>query len=70
MKADTLFSNKKYLESAELYELSAQIDPFDYTHFQNSALAYSNTDFSKKAIELFDKVIYDFQSKGWQSTFL
>ena len=49
MKADTLFSNKKYLESAKLYELSAQIDPFDYTHFQNSALAYSNTDFSKKS---------------------
>jgi len=69
MKADTLFSNKKYLESAKLYELSAQIDPFDYTHFQNSALAYSNTDFSKKAIELFDKVIYEFKRKDGKAHF-
>ena len=32
--------------------LHSVLTPFDYTHFQNAALAYANTDVSEKAIEL------------------
>ena len=38
--AAILYNEKKYKESAELYELALSIDSFDYTYFQNAALPY------------------------------
>jgi len=64
-----LFDEKKYLESAGNYELAIDLDPFDYTFYQNAALAYSNTDKTQEAITYFDKVIYDFKIRDGKSHF-
>ena len=67
--AALLYNEKKYKEAAELYELALSIDPFDYTYFQNAALAYANTDQTDKAINYFDKVIYEFEAKDGKAHF-
>ena len=59
---------KKFKDAGELYELAASID-YDYTHFQNAALAYANTDQTDKAINYFDRVIYDFQLSDGKAHF-
>ena len=67
--AAILYNEKKYKESAELYELALSIDSFDYTYFQNAALAYANTDQADKALQYFDKVIYEFETKDGKAHF-
>lgn len=68
-EGEKLFNEKKYLESAGNYELAIDLDPFDYTFYQNAALAYSNTDKTEEAIKYFDKVIYDFKIRDGKSHF-
>ena len=63
------YNEKKFLEAGELYELALSIDSYDYTYFQNAALAYANTEETDKAINYFDKVIYDFQVKDGKAHF-
>ena len=36
-------NEKKYVEAGELGELASGIDPYDYTYYQNAALAFANT---------------------------
>lgn len=67
--AASLYNEKKFIEAAELYELALTIDSYDYTYFQNAALAYSNTEESEKAINYFDKVIYDFKLQDGKAHF-
>jgi len=69
LDASTLYNEKNFLEAGELYELALSIDPYDYTYFQNAALAYANTEEKDKAINYFDKVIYDFQVKDGKAHF-
>ena len=67
--ASSLYNEKKFKEAGELYELAASIDSYDYTHFQNAALAFANTQEVEKAINYFDRVIYDFQVNDGKSHF-
>lgn len=67
--ASALYAEKKFKEAGELYELALSIDSYDYTYFQNAALAYANTEEVEKAINYFDKVIYDFQVVDGKSHF-
>ena len=67
--AAILYNEKKFKDAGELYELAASIDSYDYTHFQNAALAYANTDQTDKAINYFDRVIYDFQLSDGKAHF-
>jgi len=67
--AAILYNEKKFLEAAELYELALTIDSYDYTYFQNAALAYANTEESARAISYFDKVIYDFKVNDGKAHF-
>lgn len=69
LDASALYNEKNFLEAGELYELALSIDPYDYTYFQNAALAYANTEEKDKAINYFDKVIYDFQVKDGKAHF-
>ena len=66
--AAILYNEKKFKDAGELYELAASIDSYDYTHFQNAA-AYANTDQTDKAINYFDRVIYDFQLSDGKAHF-
>ena len=68
-QAQILYNEKKYLEAAKNYELSIQINPYDYTFYQNAALAYANTEETDLAIKYFDKVIYDFQVQDGKAHF-
>ncbi len=67
--AASLYNEKKFLEAGELYELALSIDDYDYTHFQNAALAFANTEEVDKAIAYFDKVIYDFKVNDGKAYF-
>ena len=67
--AAALYNEKKYVEAGELYELASGIDPYDYTYYQNAALAFANTSEVDKAINYFDKVIYDFQVNDGKAHF-
>ena len=67
--AEALYNEKNFLEAGELYELALSIDSYDYTYFQNAALAFANTEETDKAINYFDKVIYDFQVKDGKAYF-
>ncbi len=67
--AAALYAEKKYKESGELYELAASIDSYDYTYFQNAALSFANTEEVDKAINYFDKVIYDFKLNDGKAHF-
>ena len=67
--AASLYNQQKFLEAGELYELALSIDSYDYTYFQNAALAFANTEEVDKAITYFDKVIYDFKLKDGKAHF-
>ena len=67
--AASLYNEKKFIEAGELYELAFSIDPYDYTYFQNAALAFANTEKADKAIKYFDKVIYDFKVNNGKAHF-
>ena len=49
--------------------MASGIDPYDYTYYQNAALAFANTSEVDKAINYFDKVIYDFQVNDGKAHF-
>tara|TARA_B100001939_G_scaffold333046_1_gene332628 strand:+ start:2947 stop:3957 length:1011 start_codon:yes stop_codon:yes gene_type:complete len=68
-EGERLFNQKKYLESAQTYELAILVNPYDYTFFQNAAIAYANTDKYEKALNYFDKVIYEFKIADGKSHF-
>lgn len=68
-QAEELFNKKEYDKAGVIYELASSIDSYDYTYFQNAALSFANTDQSEKALELFDKVIYDFKIKDGKAYF-
>ena len=69
LQANELYNAKRYVEAANLYELAFSFDQYDYTYYQNAALAYLNLQDYTKAEEYFDKVIYDFRIKDGKSMF-
>ncbi len=68
-QANELYKDKRYSEAANLYELAFSFDQYDYTFYQNAALAYLNLKDYAKAEEYFDKVIYDFKIKDGKAMF-
>ena len=69
LQANELYNAKKYDEAAFLYELAFSFDQYDYTYYQNAALAHLNLKNYTKAEEYLDKVIYDFKIKDGKSMF-
>tara|TARA_B100000963_G_C22615345_1_gene667035 strand:- start:801 stop:1820 length:1020 start_codon:yes stop_codon:yes gene_type:complete len=68
-QANELYNAEKYDEAANLYELAFSFDQYDYTFYQNAALAHLNLKNYAKAEEYLDKVIYDFKIKDGKSMF-
>tara|TARA_B100000963_G_scaffold80683_1_gene68664 strand:- start:18980 stop:19999 length:1020 start_codon:yes stop_codon:yes gene_type:complete len=69
LQANELYNEKRYSEAANLYELAFSFDQYDYTYYQNAALANLNLKNYTKAEEYLDKVIYDFKIKDGKSMF-
>ena len=69
IQANELYNAEKYDEAANLYELAFSFDQYDYTFYQNAALAHLNLKNYEKAEEYFDKVIYDFKIKDGKAMF-
>jgi tetratricopeptide (TPR) repeat protein len=69
LKADSLFQEKKYIESATLYEYAIDVDKNDYTFYENAALAYNLAGDYEKAKLYFDKVINEFKPMNGKSEF-
>ena len=61
-QANELYNTKRYAEASNLYELLS-FDQYDYTYYQNAALANLNLKNYTKAEEYLDKVIYDLKLK-------
>ena len=68
-QANELYNAKRYDEASNLYELAFSIDQYDYTYYQNAALAHLNLKNYTKAEEYLDKVIYDFKIKDGKAMF-
>lgn len=69
LKADSLFNEKKYLDSAKLYELAIEIDNNDYIFYENAAIAFNLAGEYDKAKTYFDKVIEGFKPLNGKSEF-
>lgn len=69
LKGDELFNEKKYLESARIYELASDFDPTDYVLYENAAIAYNLGGDYEKAKLYFNKVINDFKPMNGKSEF-
>ena len=69
LKAEEFFNEKKYLDSAALFEIAASMDEKEYTHYENAAIAYNLSEKYQRAEELFDIVIYNFNANNGKSEF-
>lgn len=69
LKADSLFNEKKYLDSAKLYELAIEIDNNDYIFYENAAIAFNLAGEYNKAKTYFDQVIEGFKPLNGKSEF-
>ena len=69
LQANELYNEKRDTEAANLYELAFSFDQYDYTYYQNAALANLNSKNYTKAEEYLDKVIYDFKIKDGKAMF-
>ena len=69
VEGEELYNQQEYIQAAQTYELAILINSYDYTFYQNAAIAYANTQESGKALEYFDKVINDFKIKDGKSHF-
>ncbi len=68
-QANELYNEQRYNEASNLYELAFSIDQYDYTYYQNAALAHLNLKNYTKAEEYLDKVIYDFKIEDGKAMF-
>ena len=69
VKAEELFKEKKYIDSALLYELAIDADKNDYILYENAAIAYYLADEYENASLYFDKVINEFKPLNGKSEF-
>ena len=69
LEATKLFEEKKYLSSADLYELAIDLDPTDYTFYENAAIAYNLGEEYEKAKVYFKKVINQFKPMNGKAEF-
>ena len=69
LQATKLFEEKKYLSSANLYEMAIDLDPTDYTFYENAAIAYNLGEEYEKAKVYFKKVINQFKPMNGKAEF-
>ena len=69
LEATKLFEEKKYLSSANLYEMAIDLDPTDYTFYENAAIAYNLGEQYDKAKVYFEKVINRFKPMNGKAEF-
>ena len=56
-KGKTAFINRQFPKAAQLYLQAAQLDPSNYTHFENAGICYYSGGNYVKAIPYFEKAI-------------
>lgn len=66
---DEKFEEEEYSEAADMYEKAIDFNNENYLLYENAAIAYDLSNQDKKALEYYDKVIYDFTSKDGRSEF-
>ena len=69
LEAQKLFDEKKYLLSASLYQMAIELDPTDYTFYENAAIAYNLGEDYEKAKVYFEKVINQFRPNNGKAEF-
>ena len=69
LEATKLFEEEKYLSSAELYELAIDLDPTDYSFYENAAIAYNLGEEYEKAKVYFETVINQFKPMNGKAEF-
>ncbi len=69
LKADELFAEEKYLESARLYQLASDFDTTDYIFYENAAIANNLGGNYEKAKFYFNKVLNEFKPMNGKSEF-
>lgn len=64
------FKKGNYLEAVNFFEAAITLDDQQYLYFENAAMVYDNLNDYEKAIEYYDKVIYEFKTNDGKSEFL
>ena len=64
------FKKENYLEAVNFFESAISLDDQQYLYFENAAMVYDNLNDYEKAIEYYDKVIYEFKTNDGKSEFL
>lgn len=60
LKAETLFDQNKFIESAVVYDQISKIDPSIYTHMENAAIAYLKAGKNSIAEDLFNYILKNY----------
>lgn len=69
-QARSEFEKSNYEEAARQYETAIILNDKEYIFFENAAMVYDNLNEYDKAIEYYDKVIYEFKTTDGKSEFL
>ena len=69
-QAKSEFEKSNYEEAAKKYETAIVLNDKEYIFFENAAMVYDNLNDYEKAIQYYDKVIYDFKTTDGKSEFL
>ena len=69
-EADKKFKEKDYSEAVNLYERSISLNKNEYVFYENAALVYGLLEEYEKAIDYYDKVIYEFKTNDGKSEYL
>tara|TARA_B100000963_G_C22627453_1_gene673123 strand:- start:1456 stop:2355 length:900 start_codon:yes stop_codon:yes gene_type:complete len=64
------FENSNYEEAAKQFESAITLNNQEYIFYENAAMVYDNLNDYEKAIEYYDKVIYEFKTNDGKSEFL
>ena len=69
-QAQSFFENENYEKAEELFNYAIELNPVDYSNFENLGFTYFKTGRYSEAIEMFKKVIDDFSPKTGKSEYL
>ena len=69
VKAETLYSQEKFIEAANLYETASRLNPEEFSHFDNAALSYYRGNDFDQAEKLFKYTMQTFNPKSGKSEF-
>ena len=67
--ADQNFTEQKYEEAADLYELSIDFNSSEYLYYENAAISYDLSENYEKALEYYDIVINKFKTNDGRVEF-